>query len=110
MMTAQTDTRTPYSPHSLATGAEITAVRGILRSAGVLGETRRIAYLGLLDPARNAPAESEDRRFRVFIHDISGGRPADVTVSASSGTVVSVVELDTAATGCLLYTSPSPRD
>ena len=51
MMTAQTDTRTPYSPYSLATGAEITAVQGILRAAGLLGETRRIAYLGLLDPA-----------------------------------------------------------
>ncbi|GIU57667.1 primary-amine oxidase [Arthrobacter sp. NicSoilC12] len=99
MMTAQTDTRTPYSPYSLATGAEITAVQGILRAAGLLGGTRRIAYLGLLDPARNAPAESEDRRFRVFLHDAAGGRPADVTVSVSSGTVVSAVELDTAATG-----------
>ena len=72
-MTAQTDTRTPYSPYSLATDAEITEVQAILRAAGLLGDTQRIAYLGLVDPARNAPAESEDRRFRVFLHDVSGG-------------------------------------
>ena len=80
-MPAQTDTRTSFSPYSLATDAEITAVQGILRTAGLLGETRRIAYLGLVDPARNAPAGSEDRRFRVFLHDVSGGAPTDVTVS-----------------------------
>ncbi|WP_443094251.1 primary-amine oxidase [Pseudarthrobacter sp. ATCC 49987] len=99
MMTVQTDTRTPFSPYSLAAGAEITAVQGILRSAGLLGDTKRIAYLGLLDPARNAPEGSEDRRFRVFVHDVSGGRPADVTVSVSSSAVISVVELDTAVAG-----------
>nr|WP_160663361.1 primary-amine oxidase [Pseudarthrobacter sp. ATCC 49987] len=98
-MTVQTDTRTPFSPYSLAAGAEITAVQGILRSAGLLGDTKRIAYLGLLDPARNAPEGSEDRRFRVFVHDVSGGRPADVTVSVSSSAVISVVELDTAVAG-----------
>ena len=96
MMTAQIDTRAPYR---LAAGTEITAVQGILRTAGLLGETKRIAYLGLVDPARNTAAESEDRRFRVFIHDVSGGRPADVTVSVSSGAVISVVELDTAVAG-----------
>ncbi len=101
-MPVQTETHTsfsPYSPYSLATGAEITAVQGILRAAGLLGGSQRIAYLGLVDPARNAPAGSEDRRFRVFLHDVSGGRPADVTVSVSSGTVISAVELDTALTG-----------
>ncbi|MET1064868.1 MAG: histamine oxidase, partial [Arthrobacter sp.] len=101
-MTAQTDTRTsfsPYSPYSLAADAEITAVQGILRAAGLLGETKRIAYLGLVDPARNAPEGTEDRRFRVFLHDVRGGRPSDVTVSVSSGAVISAVELDTAETG-----------
>ena len=42
---------------------------------------------------------AEDRRFRVFLHDVTGGCPADVSVSVSSGTVISVVELDTAETG-----------
>ncbi|MFF2246369.1 primary-amine oxidase [Arthrobacter sp. NPDC058130] len=98
-MTAQTDIRTSHSPYSLATGAEITAVQGILRTAGLLGETKRIAYLGLVDPARNAPEGTADRRFRVFVHDVAGGRPADVTVSVSRGEVISAVELDTAVTG-----------
>ena len=102
MMTAQTDTRTslvrtartawprtPKSPKS----------RRILRAAGLLGETKRIAYLGLMDPARNAPEGAEDRRFRIFIHDISGGAPTDAVVSATGREVVSAVELDTAVTG-----------
>ena len=55
MMTAQTDTSTSYSPYRLAADAEITEVQAILRAAGLLGETKRIAYLGLMDPARNAP-------------------------------------------------------
>ncbi|XAS63868.1 primary-amine oxidase [Micrococcaceae bacterium Sec5.8] len=95
-MTVQTDLRAPYR---LTSAAEITAVQGILRTAGLLGEAQRIAYLGLVDPARSAAAEAQDRRFRVFILDVSGGRPADVTVSVSTGEVISVVELDTAVAG-----------
>jgi primary-amine oxidase len=99
------------SPFRLATAAEISGVQGILRSAGLLGPEKRIAYLGLLDAARRtdparrtdsareAGSEPEDRRFRVFIHDLSGARPHDVTVSVSSGEVIAAVELDTAATG-----------
>ena len=86
MMPAQTETsssfsltartawpRAPKSPKS----------RRILRAAGLLGETKRIAYLGLMDPARNAPEGTEDRRFRIFIHDVSGGAPTDAVVSVS---------------------------
>ena len=103
------------SPFRLAAAAEITQVQDILRAEGLLGADKRIAYLGLLDPARVSPVHGTgadgaaagdatttravDRRFRVFIHDISGARPHDVTVSVTSGTVVSDVELDTAATG-----------
>ncbi|MGZ4663338.1 MAG: copper amine oxidase, partial [Arthrobacter sp.] len=96
MTLAPTDTATSYR---LATGAEITDVQGILRAGGLLGPEKRIAYLGLLDPARNAQEDSEDRRFRVFIHDVSGGRPLDVTVSVTGGEVTSAVELDTAVAG-----------
>jgi primary-amine oxidase len=96
MTLAPADTATQYR---LATGAEITGVQAILRAGGLLGPQKRIAYLGLLDPARDAAPDSEDRRFRVFIHDVSGGRPLDVTVSATGGTVTSAVELDTAVTG-----------
>ena len=48
-------------PYRLATGAEITEVQGILRAGGLLGPEKRIAYLGLLDPARDA-ASAESRR------------------------------------------------
>ena len=96
MTPSKTDTITPFH---LATGAEITDVQGILRAEGLLGPEKRIAYLGLLDPARGAASDSGARRFRVFLHDVSGGRPLDVTVSATDGAVISAVELDTAATG-----------
>jgi len=99
MMTAQTETSTSCSPYRLAADAEITEVQAILRAAGLLGETRRIAYLGLMDPARSAPEGTEDRRFRIFIHDISGGAPTDAVVSVTGRDVVSAVELDTAVTG-----------
>ena len=59
-MPVQTDTHTSFSPYSLATGAEITAVQGILRAAGLLGNTQRIAYLGLVDPARNCLLYTSD--------------------------------------------------
>jgi primary-amine oxidase len=85
--------------YRLASGAEIADVQRILRAEGLLGPEKRIAYLGLLDPARRAVQEAEDRRFRIFIHDVSGGRPLDVTVSTTRCTVTSAVELDTAATG-----------
>ncbi|MFF1386245.1 primary-amine oxidase [Arthrobacter sp. NPDC058288] len=96
MTLAPTDTAAPYR---LATGAEITEVQGILRAGGLLGPEKRIAYLGLLDPARGSAKDSENRRFRVFIHDVSGGRPLDATVSVTRGEVTSAVELDTAVAG-----------
>ena len=51
-MTAATDV--VVAPNSLASAAEITAVREILQAGGLLGESVRIAYLGLLDPPRGA--------------------------------------------------------
>jgi len=95
------------NPFHLATSSEITELQAILRSAGLLGDGKRIAYLGQVDPPRTGPAKatfaerpvSVDRRFRVFIHDISGGVPVDVVVSVDRGEVVSALELDTAVTG-----------
>ena len=84
---------------SLASPAEITAVRDILHAAGLMGESARIAYLGLLDPPRGQQGAPVNRRFRVFLHDVSGAAPKDAVVSVSSGTVESAVELDTASTG-----------
>lgn len=88
------------APLALASSAEITSVREILQAAGLLGESARIAYLGLLDPPRGQQDDSPvNRRYRVFLHDVSGGVPKDAVVSVTSGTVESAVELDTAVTG-----------
>jgi primary-amine oxidase len=88
-----------------ATAPEILEVRSILQREGLLGPQHRIAYLGLLDPARpGRPAaggadQPEDRRFRIFIHDISGSAPTDAIVSLTHQKVESAVVLDTALTG-----------
>ena len=90
---------TATAAYALATAEEISAVRGVLVGADLLGDSVRIAYLGLLDPPRGAEGERPDRRFRIFLHDTSGAAPRDVVVSATAGKVESVVVLDTAVSG-----------
>ncbi|TFD66782.1 primary-amine oxidase [Cryobacterium ruanii] len=95
MLTAETaDTDTAFA---LPSAEELQRVRTILADAGLFGESIRVAYLGLLDPPRKA-AET-NRRFRVFLHDVSGAAPTDVIVSATHNAVESSVTLDTALTG-----------
>lgn len=85
--------------YSLISIAEITSVQEILHDAGLLGESARIAYLGLLDPPRGHEVAAVNRRYRVFLHDLSGLAPKDVVVSATKNAVESAVELDTATMG-----------
>ena len=87
------------APYSLATAEEISEVRGVLLNADLLGDSIRIAYLGLLDPPRGTAEERQNRRFRIFLHDTSGAAPRDVVVSATFGTVESIAVLDTAVSG-----------
>lgn len=96
MTPSPTQTITPYA---LATGDEMREVQRILREADLLGDPKRIAYLGLVDPDRSAAGDEHERRFRVFLHDVSGSAPHDVVVSTTAGKVISSIELDTAATG-----------
>lgn len=86
------------SAYALASADEITQVRRILADAGLAGENIRFAYLGLLDPPRGA-AHGADRRFRAFLHDVSGAAPKDVVVSVTRKAVESATELDTSVTG-----------
>ncbi len=90
------DTVTAFA---LPTAEELQKVRTILSDAGLFGDSIRVAYLGLLDPPRGARSEEADRRFRVFLHDISGAAPTDVIVSATQEAIESSVTLDTALTG-----------
>ena len=83
--------------HALASPDEIHEAQSLLSANGLLGPEKRIAYLGLLDPSRGQ--EAEDRRFRAFIHDVSGAAPTDAVVSVSTGTLISALELDTTVTG-----------
>ena len=102
MMPAQTETRTsfiwtartvwpraPKSPQSRASCA--------LRACWARPSASR-TWAWWTRPG-NAPEGVEDRRFRVFLHDVTGGTPGRRAVSVSSGTVISAVELDTAVTG-----------
>lgn len=84
---------------ALPTEHELVRVRTILADAGLFGESIRIAYLGLLDPPRGTASDEIDRRFRIFLHDVSGAAPTDVTVSVTHNKVESSVTLDTALTG-----------
>ena len=92
-----TEQQTDTGAYALATSEEIDAVRVILSDNGHFAESTRVAYRGLEDPRRDA--ETVDRRFRVFLHDVLGAAPKDVVVSVTRGTVESAVELDTAVTG-----------
>ncbi|MDJ0347912.1 primary-amine oxidase [Cryobacterium sp. PH29-G1] len=95
-LTSDTDTVTAFA---LPTADELHKVRTILTEAGLFGNSIRVAYLGLLDPPRGAAGDTADRRFRVFLHDVSGAAPTDVTVSVTRSVVESSVTLDTALTG-----------
>ncbi|KGJ72676.1 histamine oxidase [Cryobacterium roopkundense] len=90
---------TTTGAYALPTAGEVVRVRALLAEAGLFGESIRVAYLGLLDPPRAAEAQAVDRRFRVFLHDVSGAAPTDVTVSVTRGTVESAVSLDTSTMG-----------
>ena len=100
MLTAETADTVPtdaQAAFTLPSTEELKTVRTILADAGLFGESIRVAYLGLLDPPRGSTGL--DRRFRVFLHDVSGAAPTDVIVSATHGNIESRVTLDTAVTG-----------
>lgn len=88
------------SAFSLQSPEEISTVRTVLEREGLFPESARMAYLGLVEPARGTPADQPvDRRFRVFLLDVDGGPTRDVVVSATDQRVVSNTELDTSQTG-----------
>lgn len=93
-------------PHPLdsLTAEEITAARGILATAGLITDSTRFAYLGLVDPDKRtlmdfAPGSAYERRVRVMLVDKAGGTPHDVVVSLTQGAVVSERELDPTTDG-----------
>jgi primary-amine oxidase len=102
-MTTLASSRThQVGAYTLPSSEEVTAVRTIAVAAGLVTDTTRFAYLGLLDPPRGEEAAGApvDRRFRTFLLDAARGSK-DVVVSVTRSEVESVVELDAAAKGHL---------
>lgn len=100
MPLADTRTTAELGAYALQTPEEISTVRAVLEEAGHFPDSARMAYLGLVEPARGTPADAAvNRRFRVFLLDVDGGRPKDVVVSATDRRIESVTELDTEVTG-----------
>ncbi|MEU6645186.1 primary-amine oxidase [Saccharomonospora sp. NPDC046836] len=80
----------PLAPLS---AAEITEVRKILETGGVLQETTRFSYVGLAEPAKTAVARYDrdrspvDRLARALLLDIGTGEAEDVLVGITDRTV-----------------------
>lgn len=91
--------------HALRTlgAAEITTNRQSLERAGLASPATRFAYVGLVDPDKEAALAggATDRLVRSFLVDMGTGVSHDTVVSASTGTVVSVRTLDPDADGAV---------
>ena len=106
-MTIQTDRRPTQTTHPLdqLTTEEYSAVRSVLDDAGLVPETTRFAYVGLLEPAKSdlypEPSAQADRRVRVMLWDATLSRSLDITLSLISESVLSQRELDPSVDGQL---------
>ncbi|MFD0660682.1 primary-amine oxidase [Thermocatellispora tengchongensis] len=87
------------TPHPLdpLRGEEILQVRRVLVEAGALGESTRVAYLGLEEPPKDGP--DPGRRARAFLLDVTGGEAEDVVVSLRDGRVESRRAIDPVTDG-----------
>jgi primary-amine oxidase len=88
------------------TAGEVREVRRLLELEGLLGESVRFAYLGLVEPDKAevlgfTVGDTIERRFRALLLDLSDGRSLDVLVCTTKSTVERVVELDPATGGQL---------
>jgi primary-amine oxidase len=89
------------TPHPLdpLSAAEIRAAREIMRD--MLGESGRVAYLGLLEPAKHDVLSGENlpRRARAYVLDIVTGESADVTISLTDKRIETRTPIDPAVDG-----------
>ncbi|MGQ3383424.1 primary-amine oxidase [Glutamicibacter sp. TV12E] len=91
--------------HPLAqlTGAEIQQARSILAQAGLVEETTRFAYLGLLEPPKEqlyaGGQTAISRKIRAMLYDPSIPRSLDITVSLDSGQIESQREIEVGKDG-----------
>ncbi|MGR0219917.1 primary-amine oxidase [Agromyces sp. ZXT2-6] len=80
---------------------EITAVRDHLVEEGRLGETVRVAYLSLKEPAKALLREGSDvpREARAILLDTATGATTDLVVSLTEGRIVAEAAVDPALVG-----------
>ena len=110
-MTLQT---TPLAPTAQATptqhpleqltAQEIHEARRILAEAGLVADTTRFAYLGLIDPPKSALQEDAIdavRLVRAMLWDAAQSRSLDVRLSLTTGRVLERRELNPAVDGQL---------
>ena len=96
--------------HPLATlsADEITAAAAVVGSAGLVGETTRFVYVGLLEAPKAAVLAWEagtgappPRQVRVQLLDLATGAQHDTVADVTAGSLVSQEVLDTAEVGQL---------
>lgn len=104
-MALQPSVATVSTTHPLdqISAAEIRQARQLLAEAGLVAESTRFAYLGLLDPAK-AELYSEDpveiqRRVRVMLYEPSLPRSLDIVLSLTTGEIESQAEINPATDG-----------
>ncbi|MGJ3402251.1 primary-amine oxidase [Glutamicibacter sp. Je.9.36] len=99
-MTTQDSTTAVGTAHPLEqiTSEEIELARRLLDSAGLIADTTRFAYLGLLDPPKDllySATEMEiPRKIRVMLYDPSKSWSADIILSLTSGEIESQRDID----------------
>ncbi|PYI65054.1 histamine oxidase [Arthrobacter livingstonensis] len=106
-MTLQTDRRATQTTHPLdqLTTEDFDAVRSVLEQEGLVPDTTRFAYVGLLEPSKDelypTPGPGTDRRVRVMLWDAALSRSLDVALSLTSKSVLRQIELDPSVDGQL---------
>ena len=84
------------APFGTLSETELKRVAEILREHGALGDSLRIAYLGLDEPDRQdvAAGRSVPRRARVQLLDVESGRARAITVDLGTGALAADVDID----------------
>src|SRR3954447_5352657 len=100
------DTTAPPALHPLEqlSAADVTTARDVLVEAGLVAESSRFIYVGLVEPPKSAlygTGAVPDRRVRVLLHDVQRPAGRDVVVSVTGRRVVSDRALDAATDGQL---------
>lgn len=100
-MTKQSEIFAASSTHPLSplTESEIDQFRSIIEEAGLLGDSKRVTYLHLLEPSPSAVKAWRDgeviaRRLSALLLDLATARSVEVVVDLSAGEVVHSAEVD----------------